>query len=158
MIRSIIGNMLMAFMVLSLTSCKKEPVYPMLGGESYKNIYIHVGGALTEAHGSVFECPAKENTVTFQIVSYMGLDSIEVTEGEDFASVQEKPSFPPTVDGEDVYEDNGSIDSNKYIQTVSVDFKANVFVSNKSRKAVLRVQSPFGNGCIAEITILQKGK
>ena len=126
MIRSIIGNMLMAFIVLSLTSCKKEPVYPMLGGSSYKNIYIHVGGALTEAHGSVFECPAKENTVTFQIVSYMGLDSIEVTEGEDFASVQ--------------------------------DFKANVFVSNKSRKAVLRVESPFGNGCIAEITILQKGK
>lgn len=145
-------------MVLPLISCKKEePVYPMDGGYRYGNIFIHVGGALTEAHGSVFECKAKKNTVTFQIVSYMGLDNAEITEGKDFASVMEKPSYPPTADGDDVYEDNGSIYSNKYIQTVSVHLKENVYVTNKSRKAVLRVQSPNGNGCIAEITILQKG-
>ena len=88
MIRSIIGNMLMAFMVLSLTSCKKEPVYPMIGGSSYKNIYIHVGGALTEAHGSVFECPAKENTVT---------RNAEIVFGDAFAGVGEIGTYPVTV-------------------------------------------------------------
>jgi hypothetical protein len=81
---------------------------------------------------------------------------VEIIEGEDFSSVQEKPSFPPATDEYDIYEYNDGRFSKYYIQTVSVHLRSNMS-SNKSRKSVLRVESPVLGRYIAEISILQKG-
>lgn len=156
MMKKVLCKMLLALMALSLVSCKKEPVYPMDGGPYYGGIYLYVGGAVIDAHESVFECPATENTVTFKIVSPDGLNKVEIIEGEDFSSVQEKPSFPPATDEYDIYEYNDGRFSKYYIQTVSVHLRSNMS-SNKSRKSVLRVESPVLGRYIAEISILQKG-
>lgn len=129
------------------TACQKGQID---GLPSYGSIYIYSGGALIEAHNCVLNCPKEASTISIDVVSYRGLTRAAFISGEKFASVTEKPSFPP--DTGELYD----ITDSQYIQRVSVFLDTNI--SNQDgRDAILQVESPAFNGCIAEIVIHQKG-
>lgn len=140
---------LLMFLLLFYSSiaCQKAQID---GLPSYGDIYIYSGGALIEAHDCVLNCPKKASTISIDIVSYGGLTRAAFISGEKFASVTEMPSFPP--DKGELYD----ITDSQYIQRVSVFLDTNI--SNKDgRDAILQIESPAFNGCIAEIIIRQKG-
>lgn len=143
----------MALLMFSAAACQKEN--EVLDGPKarYDYIYLHTGGALIEAHNSTLNCSKKATTMELEIISFMGLDKVQLVEGADFASIKEAPAFPP--EREDLYEVMDNI-TDKYIQKITLFVDVNIS-SKEGRKAVLRLESPAYNGCVAEITVFQEG-
>ena len=66
---------------------------------------------------------------------------------------KEAPAFPP--EREDIYEVMDNV-TDKFIQKITLFVDVNIS-SKEGRKAVLRLESPAYNGCVAEITVFQEG-